>query len=97
MRDHDPLSALARQIDFEGPGGCWLWTGTIFYTGYGNSKGRTTIHRAMWKLVVGPIPPKLVLDHLCFVRSCCNPDHLEPVTQRVNLARSRHRRRLVAA
>ncbi|WP_396092344.1 HNH endonuclease, partial [Erwinia amylovora] len=29
--------------------------------------------------MIGPIPDGLVLDHLCRVRRCCNPDHLEPV------------------
>lgn len=37
--------------------------------------------------MVGPIPAGLVLDHLCRVRRCCNPAHLEPVTQRENLMR----------
>jgi len=29
----------------------------------------------------------LVLDHLCRVRACCNPAHLEVVTNRVNILR----------
>lgn len=38
--------------------------------------------------MVGPIPEGLDLDHLCRVRQCVNPDHLEPVTARENLMRS---------
>lgn len=34
-----------------------------------------------------PIPVGLDLDHLCRVRSCVNPDHLEPVTRAENLRR----------
>jgi hypothetical protein len=40
-------------------------------------------------LVVGPIPENMVLDHLCRNRCCCNPAHLEPVTQKVNTHRAR--------
>ncbi len=39
----------------------------------------------------GPIPPGLLLDHLCRVTCCVNPDHLEPVTCKVNLNRGIHR------
>jgi hypothetical protein len=36
---------------------------------------------------VGPIQPGLHLDHLCRVRLCVNPAHLEPVTPQVNILR----------
>ena len=36
----------------------------------------------------GPIPEGLTLDHLCRVRACVNPAHLEPVTLRENTLRS---------
>ena len=35
----------------------------------------------------GPVPAGMVLDHLCGVRWCCNPDHLEPVTPAENVRR----------
>lgn len=44
-------------------------------------------HRLSYVLHFGDIPPGLVLDHLCRVRACCNPEHLEPVTHRTNLLR----------
>lgn len=44
-------------------------------------------HRVVYEQVVGPIPDGLVLDHLCRVRCCCNPDHLEPVTHIENIMR----------
>ncbi|MFK5284023.1 HNH endonuclease signature motif containing protein, partial [Lacticaseibacillus paracasei] len=46
-------------------------------------------HRFMYERLVGPIPAGMQLDHLCRVRPCCNPAHLEPVTQRENIARGR--------
>ena len=67
---------------------CWLWTGGQS-AGYGRFgfKGRPNLgaHRFAYELLVGPIPPGLDLDHLCRVRNCVNPDHLEPVTRRENL------------
>jgi hypothetical protein len=44
-------------------------------------------HRIAYQLLVGPIPDGLVLDHLCRNRACCNPRHIEPVSQRENLMR----------
>lgn len=43
------------------------------------------VHRAAWEALRGPIPAGLVIDHLCRNPKCWNPDHLEPVTQRINL------------
>lgn len=69
---------------------CWLWTGALNRGGYGlvsfDSKRRMA-HRVAYELVKGPIPKGLVLDHLCRVRNCVNPDHLEPVTNRENVLR----------
>jgi hypothetical protein len=39
-------------------------------------------------LIFGPIPDGLQLDHLCRVRCCVNPNHLEPVTAKENTLRS---------
>jgi hypothetical protein len=44
-------------------------------------------HRLFYEQLVGPIPDGLQLDHLCRVRHCVNPDHLEPVTQTANVLR----------
>ncbi|MCZ6447620.1 MAG: HNH endonuclease signature motif containing protein [Alphaproteobacteria bacterium] len=44
-------------------------------------------HRFSYETLVGPIPEGLILDHLCRVRSCCNPSHSEAVTHRVNILR----------
>lgn len=68
---------------------CWLWTARINKYGYGQFKaGRHwAAHRWSYTHVVGPIPDGLELDHLCRVRHCVRPDHLEPVTQRENIRR----------
>ena len=70
--------------------GCWFWTGACLPNGYGAFRlERQTLgaHRVGYELFNGIIPPGLVLDHLCRVRSCVNPGHLEPVTDQVNIAR----------
>lgn len=67
--------------------GCWLWAGYRAPDGYGQVKAGM-VHRLMYEHLVGPIPDGLVLDHLCRVRWCCNPAHLEPVTQGENLRRA---------
>ncbi len=74
--------------------GCWRWTGYISPAGYGqigqgNGKGIFLVHRASWLVFRGPIPEGMELDHLCRVRHCINPDHLEPVTRQENMLRVR--------
>lgn len=69
--------------------GCWVWTGSI-ERGYGRMRvgGKwKRMHRFMYEHHVGPIPDGLVLDHLCRNKACCNPMHLEAVTQKENIRR----------
>lgn len=72
-------------------GGCWLWAGAISPGGYGvMCFGRrwhqrsVRAHRLAYEAWRGPIPPELVIDHKCRVRSCVNPEHLRAVTKRTN-------------
>lgn len=70
--------------------GCWLWSGTVNTDGYGivQHGGRSWIaHRLAYSAFIGAVPAGLVVDHLCRVRSCVNPSHLEPVTNVENLRR----------
>lgn len=50
--------------------------------------GSTFAHVANWIAVNGPVPDGCELDHLCRVRNCVNPDHLEPVSRFINIQRS---------
>jgi hypothetical protein len=71
---------------------CWVWTAGKNQDGYGRFQvGRkpTSAHRVAYELSVGPIPDGLQLDHLCRVRDCVNPAHLEPVTQQENIRRGK--------
>jgi hypothetical protein len=73
-----------------------VWTGDRNEDGYGKVwyDGRTQlIHRVVYRLLIGPIPDGLTLDHTCSNRPCCRPEHLDPVTQAVNVARAQRRAR----
>ena len=86
------------KVNFNGPvpiscphlGSCWLWTAGQFSNGYGqfSIKAKKKLsHRISYQYMVGTIPDGLDLDHICRVRNCVNPAHLEPVTRKVNLRR----------
>jgi hypothetical protein len=67
---------------------CWLWVGSIYQNGYGKY-GRKGVmaHRIFYTLFKGNVPEDMALDHLCRVRRCVNPDHLEIVTLEENILR----------
>ena len=70
---------------------CWIWRGTVRPNGYGRVKHQGVLylaHRLVYESLIGPIPDGLQLDHLCRVRHCVRPTHLEPVTASENLRRS---------
>lgn len=73
-------------------GACWEWPGASNGSGYGRvsvGPGKAEyVHRHVYELIVGLIPPGLDLDHLCRNRSCGNPLHLDPVTRGENVRRS---------
>ncbi len=62
---------------------CWMWKASI-RNGYGIFnlyKGVYLMaHRLSVAIARGECPVELTVDHLCKVRHCVNPDHLEMVT-----------------
>lgn len=91
MRLTDPLlhPFLGKRIVVS-PDGCWMWGGPMNPGGYGvvcHEGKRVPAHRYTYEMAVGPIPSDKQIDHLCRVRACCNPAHLEVVTQRENTLR----------
>lgn len=98
LRNSGELSVLPRadwktlyEVD---QSGCWIWQGRLDRDGYGcrggamrSEFGTDRAHRAFYMMLVGEIPEGLVIDHLCRVPACVNPDHLEPVTPEENTQR----------
>ena len=86
---------VADRIEIDAKSGCWIWTGAKrggspregHYGGLSVGGKQMYAHRYVYELLVGPIPHGLVVDHLCRVRRCVNPAHIEPVTERENLIR----------
>lgn len=69
--------------------GCWLWQGALAQ-GYGHLKvkGKShPAHRFGYEMLIESIPPELVCDHLCRVRHCVNPDHIDITDHKTNILR----------
>lgn len=66
---------------------CWIFDTLATSTGYGvftYERKRQYAHRYFYEQVNGPVPSGLQIDHLCRVRACVNPKHLEPVSHAEN-------------
>ncbi|MDX3245832.1 HNH endonuclease signature motif containing protein [Streptomyces sp. ME18-1-4] len=102
--DERTLARFKRKLRVQ-PNECWHLDGYIRKDGYSDItvKGVHQLgHRVSYEHFVGPIPEGLEIDHLCHSddttcgggfecmhRRCVNPEHLEPVTHRVNSLRGR--------
>lgn len=93
-RKHNPPKFISEAARFwhyvQKTEDCWLWQGGKTYKGYGQFKvglNHIAAHRYSYILKHRAIPEGKQLDHLCRIRHCVNPDHLEPVTNRENVLR----------
>lgn len=90
---------LWSKVDIRGPDECWPWAAGK-HKGYGRLRkfvnGKWThisAAKAVWEEVNGPMPRGYVPDHTCCDTGCCNPGHVEAVTNSVNSLRIWQRRR----
>lgn len=72
-------------VNQAGPNGCWIWTGQIMPTGYGQLGRHDYAHRVSYQLHKGAIPAGANVCHSCDVPACVNPDHLWLGSQLDNL------------
>lgn len=86
------LAALLARTTTDPETGCWLWGGGTDDKGYGRigvDGASRLVHRIGYSLLGRePLDDELVIDHLCRVRNCWNPVHLEQCSQRENVQRS---------
>lgn len=79
-----------RRVDKSAPNGCWNWTGSrmnrSWHGQWRNSAGEhEMVHRAAWRMFVGPIPDGMFVLHRCDNPVCLNPSHLFLGTQTDNM------------
>lgn len=93
-RRDDLMSRICARLVLDPATGCWLWTGPTSGDGRGGGyprmslDGRTvSVHRVMGMMFAGFVHPGRQFDHTCRVRRCCNPGHLQLVTNLENQRR----------
>ena len=92
----NPSFRFWRKVNFDGPtvraelGPCWLWTAHIDDDGYGTFNPTharpVKAHHWSYEHLIGPIDAE-TLDHLCRVKHCVKPWHLDPCSFGENVLR----------
>jgi len=71
---------------------CWEYKGALSH-GYGRISvppcKNAAVHRVVYQSLVGTLPARIELDHLCKNTRCCNPAHLEPKTHSVHMKKNK--------
>lgn len=92
IRGEDIESKLLRRSERDS-NGCLIWQGAVLHNGYGaiwvsEEGAQRRAHRVAYSIWIGPIPEDMTIDHLCEVKLCIEPSHLEAVTSKENTLRS---------
>jgi hypothetical protein len=83
---------MKHQIVIIDENNCWIWQGFPDKDGYGRVKKegkQYAVHRYVYWKFKGTIPTGYAIDHLCRVKMCCNPSHLEAVLPAENSRRNK--------
>lgn len=87
------FNRIFSKISINPKNNCWEWIGARDFQGYGMTfyRGKKErIHRLIYAYLIDSIPRGidgrkiLQIDHLCRNTCCCNPCHLEAVSQKEN-------------
>jgi hypothetical protein len=87
-----------RRQDFGYATPCWLWLGArsgaygCLWRNVGGKRAAALAHRLSYEHHIGPIPAGLVIDDLCGIQICVNPEHLEAVSSGENTRRAAAKR-----
>lgn len=91
MNAEQYLKRMMERVAVVPESGCWIWTGSTGGAGYGTARWQRKLwraHRLMFLLHGNELRQGLELDHVCRVKLCVNPRHLEQVTHTENMRRS---------
>lgn len=78
--DNNVETVIGQRVKVNKLSGCWLWTGSLS-NGYGKHHLiDTPVHRFIYERLVGDIEPGHILHHICEVKRCVNPEHLQSMT-----------------
>src|SRR5215831_7925184 len=86
--EQDLLEKIYGKIDIDEATMCFHYLGGDNGQQYGRmyaDRKMQSVHRVMYHIFFGDIPPDKEVHHLCGVRSCCNIAHLALVTHRQNV------------
>jgi hypothetical protein len=76
------VERFEEKFERRGPAECWPWIAYVNAFGYARFRVAsvpTPAQRVAYELYVGEIPPGHDVHHVCGVRHCMNPVHLEVV------------------
>lgn len=72
--------------------GCWEWIGSLTapngYAQIGINGDKIVVHNLVYELLIGKMDDGLEPDHICLIKRCVNPEHIEPVTHSENVKRA---------
>ena len=83
------LERFNQKWELDSETGCWVWTASCFYTGYGqirvDADHMDYAHRVSYRLFKGPIPDRIEVKHTCDNTMCVNHEHLVLDTHEGNM------------
>lgn len=93
----DDVARFWQLVEIKGDNDCWPWLGRrsqsrrFEYGVWSWGSQQLKPHRVAWVLAGNVLDPAMTLDHVkargCRSKLCCNPGHLEQVTQSENTIR----------